>query len=179
MTKQNLSDLLRQEVNKDDDATVAPKASAEAGKTVSRSRKTSPSSPTELEGQVQELKAALAQAAEQEQQMQTQVQNLQLELKQKEKSIAALDVEGAKVEKLQRELAEAKEMILQLSEANTQMSKTLDELKNPPKSQAIQSTKPPSVQRKISSLTPLRHHSIQHGPPPSSKPKSLDVGWMD
>lgn len=179
MTKRNLSDLLRQEVSKDETA-AAPPPEQEASKANNRTRQNGTSSPSQADSQVAELKAALAQAAEQEQQMQDQIKNLQAELKHKDKQITALQADGAKLDKLQQELAEAKEVILQLSEANTQMSKTLDELKNPPKPQALQRQPAQSIQRKaaLSSLSPIRHHSIQHGPAPKPS-KSVDVGWMD
>jgi chromosome segregation ATPase len=179
MTKRNLSDLLRQEVSKDE-TVAAPPPAQEASKTQGRTRQNGASSSTQADAQIAELKAALAQAAEQEQQMEDQITNLQAELKQKDQQMTALQADGAKLDKVQQELAEAKEVILQLSEANTQMSKTLDELKNPPKPQALQRQPAQSIQRKaaLSSLTPIRHHSIQHGPTPKPS-KSVDVGWMD
>lgn len=178
MTKRNLSDLLRQEVSKDE-SVAAPPPAQNASKSNGRARQNTAASSTPLEGQVAELKVALAQAAEQEQEMQQQIKNLQAELKHNEKQMIALRADGAKLKQLQQELAEAKEVILQLSEANTQMSKTLDELKNPPKSQP-QRQPSQAIQRKaaLSSLTPIRHHSIQHGPAPKQS-KSVDVGWMD
>jgi chromosome segregation ATPase len=187
MTKRNLSDLLRQEVSKDETG-EAPSQPQDSSKSNGQARQNKPAS-TQLESQVKELKAALAQAAEQEQQMQDQIKSLQAEVKQKDKQIAESKADGAKGEKLQQELAEAKEVILQLSAANTQMSTTLDELKNPPPSQLQrqkqaqpQPQRQPveSIQRRaaISSLSPIRHHSIQHGPAPKPS-KSVDVGWMD
>jgi hypothetical protein len=66
---------------------------------------------------------------------------------------------------------------LQLSEANTLMSESLDALKSSktPKAQ-------PQAQRKAPlSLRPLPSHSVQHSVAPAntSKPKTVDVGWMD
>jgi predicted RNase H-like nuclease (RuvC/YqgF family) len=177
MTRRNLSDVLRQEATKE--ATdVEPKAESPANsaanpvKAASRTRK--PSTDTSIAdqtAQIQELKAALAQGAEQEKAFQAQIKTLETKVKQQQQQIKTFETEQSQSSKLKTELAEAKEVILQLSEANTQMSQTLDELKNPP--QKAKARAPLAVR-------PLPRHSLQLKPSENiDKPKAIDVGWMD
>ncbi len=177
MTRRNLSDVLRQEATKE--ATdVEPKAESPANsaanpaKSASRTRK--PSTDTSIAdqtAQIQELKAALAQGAEQEKAFQAQIKTLETKVKQQQQQIKTFETEQSQSSKLKTELAEAKEVILQLSEANTQMSQTLDELKNPP--QKAKARAPLAVR-------PLPRHSLQLKPSENiDKPKAIDVGWMD
>jgi predicted RNase H-like nuclease (RuvC/YqgF family) len=188
MTRRNLSDILRQEVKKDTPEATEPdsKPSNTAAKaSTSKTRKAVPSTEAApengaaqalLAAQITELKAALAQGAEHEKELQTQIKSLQADVKRHQKEVATLEAQVAQDAKLKTELAEAKAVILQLSEANTQLSESLDALKAPkaPKTQP---------QRKAPlSLRPLPSHSVQHSIAPSgaaSKPKTVDVGWMD
>jgi predicted RNase H-like nuclease (RuvC/YqgF family) len=173
MTRRNLSDVLRQEVTKEAvEAEPKAESSADPAKAASRSRKSSASNPgTDQTNQIQELKAALAQGAEQEKAFQAQIKTLEAKTKQYQQQIKALETELGQESKLKTELAEAKEVILQLSEANTQMSQTLDELKNPP--QKAKAKSPLAVR-------PLPRHSLQLKPSENiDKPKVIDVGWMD
>jgi predicted RNase H-like nuclease (RuvC/YqgF family) len=173
MTRRNLSDVLRQEATKDaTDSEPKAEASDNSTKAASRTRKPSTSAPVEDQtAQIQELKAALAQGAEQEKAFQAQIKALEANTKQQQQQIKALESELGQGSKLKTELAEAKEVILQLSEANTQMSKTLDELKNPP--QKAKAKAPLAVR-------PLPRHSLQLKPSENiDKPKAIDVGWMD
>ena len=192
MTRRNLSDILRQEVKKETSETAAPEAQPDnaAGKaTATKNRKEAPSpepaqdsdaAQAQLTAQITELKAALAQGADHEKELQTQIKSLQAEVKRHQKEVATLEAQSAQDAKLKTELAEAKAVILQLSEANTQMSESLDALKAPKVSKAQPQPQP---QRKTPlALRPLPSHSVQHSIAPSgsaSKPKSVDVGWMD
>jgi chromosome segregation ATPase len=177
MTRRNLSDVLRQEATKEA-ADSSPKAESQANsaahssKTAGRTRKSSTETPVaDQSAQIEELKAALAQGAEQEKAFQTQIKTLEAKVKTQQQQIKALETEVGQSSKLKTELAEAKEVILQLSEANTQMGKTLDELKNPPQKAK---TKSPLAVR------PLPRHSLQLKPSENiDKPKVIDVGWMD
>jgi predicted RNase H-like nuclease (RuvC/YqgF family) len=193
MTRRNLSDILRQEVKKETSETSAPEAqpaNAADKATTTKNRKAIPSAEPSnesdaaqerLTAQMTELKAALAQGADHEKELQTQIKSLQAEVKRHQKEVATLEAQAAQDAKLKTELAEAKAVILQLSEANTQMSESLDALKAPkatPKAQPQAQS-----QRKTPlALRPLPSHSVQHSIAPSgsvSKPKSVDVGWMD
>jgi predicted RNase H-like nuclease (RuvC/YqgF family) len=190
MTRRNLSDILRQEVKKETSETAAPEAQPDntAGKaTATKNRKAAPSpepaqdsnaAQAELTAQITELKAALAQGADHEKELQTQIKSLQAEVKRHQKEVATLEAQSAQDAKLKTELAEAKAVILQLSEANTQMSESLDALKAPKASK----TQPQAQRKTPLALRPLPSHSVQHSIAPSgsvSKPKSVDVGWMD
>jgi predicted RNase H-like nuclease (RuvC/YqgF family) len=177
MTRRNLSDVLRQEATKE--ATdLEPKAESSANsvanpaKAASRTRKSSTdTSVADQTAQIQELKAALAQGAEQEKAFQAQIKTLATKVKQQQQQIKTFETEQGQSSKLKTELAEAKEVILQLSEANTQMSKTLDELKNPPQN---------AKARASLAVRPLPRHSLQLKPSENiDKPKVIDVGWMD
>jgi predicted RNase H-like nuclease (RuvC/YqgF family) len=172
MTRRKLSDVLRQEVTKDsgEDAIQAEVVETPAV-TATRTRKTTDTPATEDQSaQVQELKAALMHGAEQEKEFQSQIKSLESDVKQKQKQIESLELQTAQVAQLKTELAEAKEVILQLSAANTQMSSSLDQVKKQPLAQKSRTLMP---------LNSIPHHSIQHGTTQSSKPKSVDVGWMD
>jgi predicted RNase H-like nuclease (RuvC/YqgF family) len=188
MTRRNLSDILRQEVQKEAPADAGkepkPAVAPEAGKaTAARTTrkadgddapaKEKEAANGQLTAQIAELKAALAQGAEHEKDLQGQIKSLQAEVKRQQKEVESLEAQVAQVSTLKKELTEAKEVILQLSEANTEMSKTLDTLKTP---KAEPQRKAPL------SLRPLPPHSVQHSKAPSSnasQSKSVDVGWMD
>jgi predicted RNase H-like nuclease (RuvC/YqgF family) len=188
MTRRNLSDILRQEVKKETPEATEPdaKSTNAAGKaTASKTRKTAPSSESNSENdaaqalftaQITELKTALAQGGEHEKELQGQIKSLQADVKRHQKEVAALEAQVAQDAKLKAELAEAKAVILQLSEANTQLSESLDALKAPKAAKAQPQRKAPL------SLRPLPSHSVQHSIAPTgaaSKPKTVDVGWMD
>jgi predicted RNase H-like nuclease (RuvC/YqgF family) len=188
MTRRNLSDILRQEVKKETPEVTEPDAKPTnvAGKaTASKTRKTALSSESNSENdaaqalltaQIAELKTALAQGGEHEKELQAQIKSLQVEVKRHQKEVAALEAQVAQDAKLKTELAEAKAVILQLSEAHTQLSESLDALKAPKAPKAQPQRKAPL------SLRPLPSHSVQHSIAPSgaaSKPKTVDVGWMD
>ncbi len=191
MTRRNLSDILRQEVEKETPETSEPESKpveVEKSETVdaaaassSRARKSAAAassadsakandaSEAKFTAQITELKAALAQGAEHEKTLQSEIKSLQTDVKRQQKEVGGLE---AQVSRLKTDLTEAKDVILQLSEENTQMSKTVDELKAP-KAQA---------QRKAPlSLRSVPSHSVQPSSQSSStsKPKSVDVGWMD
>lgn len=193
MTRRNLSDILRQEVKKETSEASEPESkpvAAEKSETVdavaatpsSRGRKSSPAvsnsadsakvndaSEAKFTAQISELKAALAQGADHEKTLQAEIKSLQADIKRQQKEVGGLE---AQVSRLKTELTEAKDVILQLSEENTQMRKTVDELKAP-KAQ---------TQRKAPlSLRSVPSHSVQPSSQSSStnKPKSVDVGWMD
>jgi chromosome segregation ATPase len=189
MTRRNLSDILRQEVKKETPETSEPESTPVEGEksgtvdaaatSASRGRKSAArsadsaqandASEAKFTAQITELKAALAQGAEHEKTLQADIKSLQTEVKRHQKEVGGLE---AQVSRLKTELTEAKDVILQLSEENTQMSKTVDELKAP-KAQA---------QRKAPlSLRSVPSHSVQPSSQSSStnKPKSVDVGWMD
>ncbi len=177
MTRRNLSDVLRQEVTKeaadpDPKAESSANPAASSSKTAGRTRKSpAGTSAADQSAQIEELKAALVQGAEQEKVLQTQIKTLEAKVKNQQQQIKALETEAGQSSKLKTELVEAKEVILQLSEANTQMSQTLDELKNPPQKAK---TKSPLAVR------PLPRHSLQLKPSENiDKPKVIDVGWMD
>jgi chromosome segregation ATPase len=188
MTRRNLSDILRQEVKKETpEATESDaKSTNAAGKaTTSKTRKAAPSSEAALDkeatqtlltAQIAELKAALDQGADREKDLQGQIKSLQADVKRYQKEVATLEAQIAQDAKLKAELAEAKAVILQLSESNTQLSESLDALKAPKAAKAQPQRKAPL------SLRPLPSHSVQHSIAPSgaaSKPKTVDVGWMD
>jgi chromosome segregation ATPase len=192
MTRRNLSDILRQEVKKETPETSEPDSKPVAVETPetavavaassSRARKATATasssadsatandaSEAKFTAQITELKAALAQGAEHEKTLQAEVKSLQADVKRQQKEAGGFE---AQVARLKTELTEAKDVILQLSEENTQMRKTVDELKAP-KAQP---------QRKAPlSLRSLPSHSVQPSGTTSStkKPKSVDVGWMD
>ena len=192
MTRRNLSDILRQEVKKETPEAAAPEAQPanDAVKaTATKNRKTDPSAEPSneidavkelLTAQITELKAALAQGTDHEKELQAQIKSLQVDVKRHQKEVATLESQGAQDAKLKTELAEAKAVILQLSEANTQMSESLDAFKAP---KAPKAQPQAQLQRKTPlALRPLPSHSVQHSIAPSgqaSKPKSVDVGWMD
>ncbi|NJM74785.1 MAG: hypothetical protein HC852_02215 [Acaryochloridaceae cyanobacterium RU_4_10] len=181
MTRRKLSDVLRQEVTKD-----APEGSAQVQETPAKSstaksttqKATASPAKEDQSAQLKELKAALAQGAEQEKALHAQIKTLEADVKLKQKKISTLESQLGQVDKLKADLAEAKEVILQLSEANTQMGKTLDELKQKPSQTKV----PPKAPLSKTPLTlrpdTLPYHSVRHGPAPS-KPKGVDVGWMD
>jgi chromosome segregation ATPase len=191
MTRRNLSDILRQEVKKETSETSEPESkpvAVEKSGTVdaaaassSRARKSTAAtssadsakandaSEAKFTAQITELKVALAQGAEHEKTLQAEIKSLQADVKRQQKEAGGLE---AQVSRLKTELTEAKDVILQLSEENTQMRKTVDELKTP-KAQP---------QRKAPlSLRSLPSHSVQPSNQSSStnKSKSVDVGWMD
>lgn len=184
MTRRNLSDVLRQEVTKDAEE-AAPNAASKseatpaAQKAASRASKSvAPSAVpavVDQSAQLAELKAALAQGAEQEKALQSKIRSLEVSVKQQQTQIKALEkdleTQSGQAANLKTELTEAKDVILQLSEANTQMSQTLDELKKPP--QRTKAKAPLAVR-------PLPRHSIQLKPSENiDPPKTIDVGWMD
>ncbi|WP_404785689.1 hypothetical protein [Altericista sp. CCNU0014] len=182
MTRRNLSDILRQEVQKEATESESKPSAAPEKAAASRTRKAAASAvprkdsePNEgqFAAQITELKAALTQGAEREKDLQAQIDSLRTEVKRYQKEVGSFETQVAQVSVLKTELAEAKEVILQLSEANTEMGKTLDALKTP-KAQP---------QRKAPlSLRPLPSHSVQHSKAPTSntgQSKSVDVGWMD
>jgi chromosome segregation ATPase len=178
MTRRNLSDVLRQEVSKEtvDPAPKAESQAVPAKASSSRDRKSATSPDlADQTAQIQELKAALTQGADQEKALQAQIKALEATVKQQQQQIKeqskALETQLGQESKVKTELAEAKEVILQLSEANTQMSKTLDELKSP--KQSTKAKAPLAVR-------PLPRHSMQIKPSEAiDKPKTIDVGWMD
>jgi chromosome segregation ATPase len=191
MTRRNLSDILRQEVKKETPETSEPDSkpvAVEKSETVdaaaassSRGRKSAAAasnadsakandaSEAKFTAQITELKAALAQGAEHEKTLQADIKSLQADIKRQQKEVSGLE---AQVSRLKTELTEAKDVILQLSEENTQMRKTVDELKAP---KAQPQRKAPLSLRSVPS------HSVQPSSQSSStnKPKSVDVGWMD
>lgn len=195
MTRRNLSDILRQEVQKETPEATEPdsKVSISAEKvTASKVRKAVPSPEPEkerepakekYEAQITELKAALSQGAEQEKELQAQVKSLQAEVKRHQKDVVSLEAQVAQGSGLKAELAEAKAVILQLSEANTLMSESLDALKSSktPKAQPQAQRKAPLSLRPLPSHSVQRTPSVQHSVAPAnaSKPKTVDVGWMD
>jgi chromosome segregation ATPase len=192
MTRRNLSDILRQEVKKEtpetsepDSKPVAletPEAAVAAAASSSRARKSTAAasssadsatandaSEAKFTAQITELKAALTQGAGHEKTLQAEIKSLQADIKRQQKEAGGLE---SQVSRLKTELTEARDVILQLSEENTQMSKTVDELKAP-KAQP---------QRKAPlSLRSLPSHSVQPNNKANStnKSKSVDVGWMD
>jgi predicted RNase H-like nuclease (RuvC/YqgF family) len=172
MTRRNLSDVLRQEATKDAaDPESKPESQTAPAKATSRRKAADTPAVADQTAQIQELKAALAQGAEQEKALQAHLATLEAKVKQQEQQIKTLKTGLEQESKLKTELAEAKEVILQLSEANTQISQTLDELKNPP---SKTKAKAPLAVR------PLPRHSLQLKPSENiDKPKSIDVGWMD
>ena len=189
MTRRNLSDILRQEVKKETPETSEPESKPVAAETTempaaatpSRARKSAAAvssadsakandaSEAKFTAQITELKAALAQGAEHEKTLQVEIKSLQADVKRQQKEVGGLE---AQVSRLKTELTEAKDVILQLSEENTQMRKTVDELKAP---KAQPQRKAPLSLRSVPS------HSVQPSGTTSStkKPKSVDVGWMD
>jgi chromosome segregation ATPase len=187
MTRRNLSDILRQEVKKDSSEATEPDSKpsntvAKASTNKTRKAVSSEVVPengaaqAQLTAQITELKAALAQGADREKELQGQIKSLQADVKRYQKEVATLEDQVAQDAKLKAELAEAKAVILQLSEANTQLSESLDALKAPKAAKAQPQRKAPL------SLRPLPSHSVQHSIAPSgaaSKPKTVDVGWMD
>jgi chromosome segregation ATPase len=181
VTRRKLSDVLRQEVTKDAPEGSAParETSAKASTAKSTTQKATASPAKEDQSaQLKELKAALTQGAEQEKALHAQIKTLQGDVKLKQKQIDSLELQLGQVSQLKADLAEAKEVILQLSEANTQMGKTLDELKQKPAQEKAPAKAP--LSRTPLSIRPntVPYHSMQHGPAPS-KSKSVDVGWMD
>jgi predicted RNase H-like nuclease (RuvC/YqgF family) len=198
MTRRNLSDILRQEVQKDvsgealgadlkeakSRVTMSDKKTAVAT-TASRARKSTAvdsvkenhtAEEDQAAAQLSELKAALSQGADHEKELQAQVKALQADIALQHKEVSRLEKQAAQSSQLKAELAEAKEVILQLSEENTQMKKTLDELKAP-KAQSN-----PSKWKGALAVKPLPPHSVQHresGNSAAKQSKSVDIGWMD
>lgn len=178
MTRRNLSDILRQEVQKEtsgaDSEETKPHSAGGDKKpaAASRARKqpaedlVAEHKPAEdrATAQIAELKAALAQGADHEKDLQAQVKALQSDVTHQKKE----------VNRFKAELAEAKELILKLSEENTQLNTALEESKT---------SKAQPKWKGALAVKPLPSHSVQHSESSTStaakQSKSVDVGWMD
>lgn len=184
MTKKQLTDLLREEVQKPPEAELErsedeaqPAAdqvsdrTAVASETAStRVRRTSPTK-AELENTVAELKAALA-AAQEDTGWQQQLADLQAELQEQRQIVNKLKADLEKANQIQLELEQAKAVIRSLSEVNDdQLAQNIDALKK-------QDQKSSPVNLHVSSLP---YHSLQHKAhqPLSTDLSDSDIGWVD
>ena len=127
---------------------VEPEASPEEP---SHQRKSSPTK-VELEGLVAELKAALAASRQttqqQEDALNQQITTLQASLQNQQSLIEQLQTEVQQAQSLKKELEEAKQMILQLSQANAKPTPAAPAVSAPSSYQplALSPMKPPSAQ---------------------------------
>ncbi|HEY9699746.1 MAG TPA: hypothetical protein V6D10_20970 [Trichocoleus sp.] len=134
---------------------VEPEASPEEP---SHQRKSSPTK-VELEGLVAELKAALAASRQttqqQEDALNQQITTLQASLQDQQSLIEKLQTEVQQAQSLKKELEEAKQMILQLSQANA---------KPAPAAPAAPAVSAPSSYQPIA-LSPMKPPSAQSAEP--------------
>jgi chromosome segregation ATPase len=152
MVKKRIEDLLREEAQKSSepedgtiiDITPEPDLEPEATDLAAtgNSRRTNQTK-AELETTVKELKEALEATQEENNSLQQKMTSLQSDLQEQK----------ALVEKLQAELAEAKKVILQLSELNVK----------PTKNTALATFSRPSIQSSL----------------PSTAFSDTDIGWVD
>ncbi|AFY73911.1 hypothetical protein Syn7502_01877 [Synechococcus sp. PCC 7502] len=106
MTRKNLSDLVRKEAQKPVDETD-PTTPEDVDK-------------TELEALTSKLKDVTAEAKHREDALESEVSRLKEELLDQKKHIVNLQAELSTFEKLKQDFAEAKAVILKLTEANQQ-----------------------------------------------------------
>lgn len=177
MTRKQLTDLLREEVQKPAEAELERSQDAQDETqpvtASTRSKRTSPTK-AELESTIAELKAALA-AAQAGTDWQQQLNNLQAELQEQKQLVDRLKADLEKADQIQAELEQAKSVIRSLSEVNEQLTHNIDALKK--QDQKSSPVKNP-LKLQVSSLP---YHSLQHKAhqPLSTDLSDSDIGWVD
>jgi hypothetical protein len=155
------------------------------------------------QGAKDEPKAAPQETSKQDDGLELQLSDLKAQLEAKDTLIAKLQTEAQQAEQLRSELAEAKQMILKLSEVNAKPLATIPTAhvappKAEPKPEPKAEIKPaPRPTLQIEPSEPARHskhetalrkileHPTQPGLPPSMPSESegkiteIEIGWMD
>jgi len=183
MTKKQLTDLLREEVQKPPEAEpersegetpsssdqVSNGTKGSSKNTPTRAKRTSPTK-AELENTVAELKAALA-AAQVDTDWQRQLSGLQAELQEQRQLVNRLKADLEKANQLQSELEQAKAVIRSLTEVNDQLTQDMNALKK-----HDQKSSPMKLQ-----VRSLPYHSVQHKghQPLSTDLSDSEIGWVD
>ncbi|WP_008310924.1 hypothetical protein [Leptolyngbya sp. PCC 6406] len=203
MSKKNLSDLLREEAaaTPAPDPTEASESSTEVSESVPATpARTSRRGPTkaDLEQQVAELTTALAAAETGATELQTQVQALQgdletqqgrlFELKESlEKAEQAVQAKDAQLTKVASELAEAKQVIVRMTETPAAppppapVPAVTPAPSSAPSERAPLTVRMPSVSRRAMAKG-IPEYAIQRGEPTKSQNSMLsddDIGWVD
>lgn len=206
MARKRLSDLLREEVQKDE----PEKNSAETAIEVEAVEVTkepaadtsiaTPASPAmeaaqEIAAADQKLQVALAQAEKREASLQQQVTDLTAQLDQQTSLINSLKADLEKARAATAELEKAKHTALQLAEENTQLQQEIKTLKQPTSSKPALSRKAPEPAAPTptapnpadaahqAEMRKQQERSLAHPMfPAGSSPGQLsnqDLGWVD
>lgn len=209
MTKKNLSDLLKEEANtsdapsadtQSDPSTSAKTANAKESATKSTSsRSTSRLTKADLEKQIAQLEADLKAAADREATLTKQVKGLQDDLAKQqqhifefkdalEKAETSAKVDAEKLQKATEELAEAKQVILKMTEAAAEKTaeKSAEKLaEKPTESKPALSVKMRpggDIYRGSRRLPPRKEipdYAIEHGEQKNHMLSNEEIGWVD
>jgi chromosome segregation ATPase len=150
-----------------------------------------------LDATLLDLKATLEAVQPKDTVLSQQVSTLKAELEAKDTLIAKLQTETQQTDQLKAELAEAKKMILKLSEVNAKPLTAISPIHTPasaksePKPEAkptlqVESSAIAHNSKHETALRKILQHPTQPGSPPSmpseereGKISEMDIGWMD
>ena len=129
----------------------------------------------ELETMVSELRRTLQQVRRQEKSLQQQLTDLQSDLQEQKTLVAKLQADLSKGEQIKTELEQAKKVILQLSEANSNSQKA-----EPSAKEKVEHSVKEKQNLQIQKL-PLRNSNYPLAQPssPSTELSNKEVGWFD
>lgn len=214
MTKKNLSDLLKEEAGTSDDAAqskVSPATTnAKAETTPKTTRSNSRLTKADLEKRIVELEADLASTQGKEATLTKQIQGLKDDLAKQQDHIFELKdalenaqttakADAEQLQKVQTELAEAKQVILQMTEAAaqtpppqpTQIRPSAKTVAKPiAKSTEKPSEKPTlsvkmrhggdiSRRYRLPPKKPIPDYAIEHGEQKNRMLSNDEIGWVD
>jgi len=127
-----------------------------------------------LEETIADLEESLRVAKRTEDALRQEVTHLEVELADQRTVIQTLTTELDQVKPIKRELEQAKQLILQLSEGNLKLTAEMDQLKQ---AQSERATQVP-VKKSMMELRNILRHPVQVQIP-STTLSNADIGWVD
>lgn len=206
MARKRLSDLLREEANKDEPEKASPEAAIEVEAVevtkspAAETPTTTPPSPAleaaqEIAVADKKLQTALAEVEKREASLHQQVTDLTAQLDQQTSLINSLKADLEKAHAATAELEKAKRTALQLAEENTQLQQEIKALKQPTSTKSALSRKSsepsappapapnPAEAAHQAAIRKQQERSLAHPMfPAGSSPGQLsnqDLGWVD
>jgi len=179
MARRRLTDLLREEAQKPEDADEA------AAQPASDSDTAPSEALKEAEKTIAQLKANLGKSQQREAALESQVADLQEQVEDQQKLVKSLRADLKRTDTLKQDLEEARKDALQLAEANTKLAQELADLKKPAEKPAEKPPEKPAAIVPASAQTAIRRHQVYSiarpvfPNEPPVQPGTLDTGWMD